>query len=254
VSVRQKSDVPEQNSGRSQAPAAARHSKVLGRFWSTHDVDAPSHASGASQAPTGDIPQPVPLARTAFTGHVPLDVHVSWMSHGPAAARQTVPVVGIWAGHDVEPPVQVSATSQTPVLLRQIVPAGASAFIGHAFEVPLHTSGTSHSEPARHTVPADATASTGQVALAPVQKSAMSQPVPRAARQIVVEGENASGGQATLAAVQVSATSQPPDAAARHTLPGVARASVGHIALAPVHVSATSQTPAAPRHTVVDDA
>jgi hypothetical protein len=81
-------------------------------------------------------------------------------------------------------PVQLSATSQLPVL-------------------------------PRHTVPDEAKPSAGQAALVPVQLSATSQ-VPALPRHTVPDDANPSAGQLPVAS-QTSAASQAPDAA-RHTV------------------------------------
>src|SRR5438477_128727 len=119
-------------------------------------------------------------------------------------------------------------------------------------------------------------ASAGQVALVPVQFSAVSHRS-TAARQTVLDDRKASAGQVVLVPVQVSAVSHGP-AAARHTVPAFPagcvqvalvplqmsrvqtllssvhavpfdlKVLVGHVVLVPVQVSATSHSPAAARH------
>jgi hypothetical protein len=62
---------------------------------------------------------------------------------------------------------------------------------------------------ARHTVPAGARTSLGQVALEPVHCSATSH-APPDMRQTTVEGENTFVGHVVLDGLHTSATSQPP--------------------------------------------
>ena len=113
-------------------------------------------------------------------------------------------------GHDVEEPVQVSATSQAPALARQVVVEGSMASVGHAAEEPVQVSALSHDPlAARQEVVLALKASVGHAAEEPVHVSAVSH-VPAEARQDVVLALKASVGQVVLALLQVSAVSQVP--------------------------------------------
>ena len=94
-----------------------------------------------------------------------------------------------------------------------------------------------------------APSSAGQLALEPMQVSAMSHG-PAAGRHTSVAGWKLSVGQAALEPVHVSAMSHGP-AAGRHTSVAGWNLSGGQAALEPVHVSATSHRSvgAAGRHT-----
>src|SRR5207247_8656921 len=106
--------------------------------------------------------------------------------HASPSSGQVVPIAWKTSTHELLVPVQWSAASlshappcEAPV---QLVDADAKPFAGHAPDVPVHVSATSH-WPAedRHTVLEDANPSAGHVALVPVQLSATSQS-PAAAR------------------------------------------------------------------------
>jgi len=125
----------------------------------------------------------------------------------------------------------------------QLVDADAKPSAGHAPDVPVQVSATSH-WPAedRHTVLEDAKPSAAHVALEPVQFSATSQS-PAAARQTVAEDLKVSAGQVALVPVQFSATSQSP-AAARHTVPAFPAGCVHAGALTvPLHMSVVHGLP-----------
>jgi hypothetical protein len=97
-----------------------------------------------------------PFACTPSTQSADFPVQRSTLSHGPAAARQTV-VAGRNAsgGHAALAPVQVSSTSQGPALLRHGMPLGSIASPGQTMEVPSQTSSRSHGPvDGRQTVPA----------------------------------------------------------------------------------------------------
>jgi hypothetical protein len=146
-------------------------------------------------------------------------------------------------------PSQASATSQTPAPERQTVPDEATASPGQLALEPVQLSATSHAPDAERQTVVDATkASAGQVPLDPVQFSATSQ-VPALDRQTKLDGRTASAGQLAVPPAHVSARSQAP-AAERQTVPDGANPLAGHVALAPEHVSARSQSPAAERQTV----
>jgi hypothetical protein len=97
------------------------------------------------------------------------------------------------------------------------VPAATNVSAGHAADVPVHASVTSH--------------------------------VPAAARQVVPAATNVSAGQPAAVPVHVSATSHAPTDA-RHWVAALANPSVGHVVATPSHVSAMSQMPATARQTV----
>ena len=86
---------------------------------------------------------------------------VQW-PEGEATLR--VPV----AGHAAELPLQVSSTSHTPAAARHDVPAVASAFAGHSGVLPEQLSATSQAPAAaRHSVPAEARTSAGHAGALP---------------------------------------------------------------------------------------
>src|SRR5207253_3641983 len=153
------------------------------------------------------------------------------------------------AGQVVLVPVQVSAGSQTPAEARQIAPALPAGCV-QAGEptVPLQVSVVQGLPSSVHAVPAVLTVSAGQLALVPVQFSAMSHSL-TAARHTVLAERKASAGQLLLVPTHVSATSQTP-ADGRQTVPAGLFASAGQVELVPVQVSAGSQTPAEARQTV----
>jgi hypothetical protein len=127
-----------------------------------------------------------------------------------------------------------------------VVPAPITASAGQAAPVPGQRSATSHAPvEGRQTSVDGRKPSAGQLALVPVQLSATSQ-TSAAGRQTVAAGLKTSGGQVLLVPSQISATSQVP-AAARQT--PVLFASAGHAALVPVQVSARSHGPEAARQT-----
>ena len=100
------------------------------------------------------------------------------------------------------------------------LPSGWKASAGHVLELPEQLSATSHTPVAdRQTVPAGARASGGQVPPEPGQLSAGSQ-APADGRQVVVAGSKASAGHAVLEPVQLSVTSQTP-AAPRQVAPAL---------------------------------
>lgn len=119
-------------------------------------------------------------------------------------------------GQVVEVPVQVSATSHSPLTGRQTVP-GLPAGCWQAVLVPSHWSLVQTLPSSVQAVPLVFLASAGQLAEDPVQFSARSHS-PAAARQPVVAGAKPSVGQVTDVPLQVSATSQTLTEA-RHTVP-----------------------------------
>src|SRR5439155_166671 len=116
--------VPVQVSGRSHSPAAARHTVPAFPAGCVHAVPLPSQTSTVQGLPSSV--HVVPLALTPSAGQLVLEpVQVSAVSHGPAAARQTV--VEGWkplAGQVSLDPVQNSATSQLPADARHCVVLG----------------------------------------------------------------------------------------------------------------------------------
>ncbi len=133
----------------------------------------------------------------------------------PALARHsTVPGSKPFAGQALPTPSQLSATSQTPALGRQLAVLLASA---------------------------------GQAALDPVQCSARSQ-MPALARHSTVLASKSSAGQSSPTPSQLSAMSHTP-ALGRQL--AVLLASAGQSLATPSQVSSRSQTPAAGRHTSV---
>jgi len=103
-----------------------------------------------SHAPPFDTPvQLVDAGSKASAGHAPDDpVHFSSMSQAPASGRH-VNVAGRKAStHAFVDPAQWSpaSSSQRPAFEdpMQIVVAGAKASAGHAPDVPVHVSATSH--------------------------------------------------------------------------------------------------------------
>jgi hypothetical protein len=90
----------------------------------------------------------------------------------------------------------------------------------------------------------------GHAADVPVQSSGKSHS-PAGPRQTVCEFARTSAGQALLLPLHVSGASQSP-AAARHVVELPSFASAGQASEVPSHISTASQTPAAPRHTLPD--
>jgi hypothetical protein len=77
-------------------------------------------------------PQEVPSATWRSAGHAAaLPVQVSATSHSPVAGLQAVPAGRNWSAGQVQAaPSQVSATSHAPADARQVVPAGSRALVG----------------------------------------------------------------------------------------------------------------------------
>jgi hypothetical protein len=148
------------------------------------------------------------------------------------------------AGHAAEVPVQFSATSHSPAEERQGIEAGAKPSDGQVALVPVQVSATSHiPAEARQTEPALPTGC-WQATFVPSHWSLV-QGFPSSVHAVPLD-ILASAGQAPLVPLQVSATSQVP-AAARQTVVFEAKASVGQSREVPLQVSATSQTPFAAR-------
>src|SRR5439155_1176589 len=145
-------------------------------------------------------------------------------------------------------PVQVSGRSHSPAAARHTVPAFPAGCV-HAVPLPSQTSTVQGLPSSVHVVPLALTPSAGQLALEPVQVSAVSHG-PAAARQTVVDERKPSAGQLALEPVQVSAVSHGP-AAARQTVVEGWKPLAGQVSLDPVQNSATSQLPADARHCVV---
>src|SRR5207244_7475594 len=140
---------------------------------------------------------------------------VSSTSHSFAAARQTAPGLpgGCW--QVVLAPSQVSVVQGSPSS-RQGAPALPAGCV-HVALVPLHTSAVQGLPSSVQGVVLDLKRSVGQVALVPVQVSAMSHSFV-AVRHTVLADRKPLAGQVVLVPVQVSATSHGP-ATARHVAP-----------------------------------
>src|SRR5437879_12034513 len=124
------------------------------------------------------------------------------------------------------------------------VPFALNVSVGQVALVPVQLSAMSHSAAtARHTVPAFP-AGCVHVALVPLHTS-MVHTLPSSV-QVVPLAFKTSAGQAVVTPSQVSARSHSP-AAARQTVPAVLIASTGQAVLVPVPVSATAHRPAAAR-------
>jgi len=175
------------------------------------------------------------------------------LSHAPpseAPVQWVAADAKLSAGHAPEVPVQVSATSHWPAEARQVKPA-AWYWSTQVLPVPEQWSVASHAPPLEvpvQTVAAVANPSVGQSLLVPLQLSATSH-CPADARHCVPAPSFASFGQAFAVPSHASTASQTP-AAARHCVPADFTASAGHAALEPVQVSATSQVSVAARQTV----
>src|SRR5439155_1525752 len=176
-------------------------------------------------------------------------VQVSGRSHSPAAARHTVPAFPAGCVHAVPLPSQTSTVQGLPPSVH-VVPLALTPSAGQLALEPVQVSAVSHGPAAaRQTVVDERKPSAGQLALEPVQVSAVSHG-PAAARQTVVDGRKPSAGQLALEPVQVSAVSHGP-AAARQTVVEGWKPLAGQVSLDPVQNSATSQLPADARHCVV---
>src|SRR5439155_1064553 len=152
----------------------------------------PSHVSAVHTFPSSV--HAVPAAFFVSAGQPADDpVQFSAGSHSPAEGRQIV-LAGskTSAGHTVVVPEQVSASSQGPAAGRQTAPA-LPAGCWQASFVPSHSSRLHALPSSVHAVPAGSFASTGHVALDPVQSSAASH-APAEGRQAVVDGLKTSAG------------------------------------------------------------
>src|SRR2546430_17189598 len=86
----------------------------------------------------------VPAATTASVGQAgPEPEQVSAMSHAPAEARHTVPLVAKLSGGQGFAPVQGSGTSQPPTATRHTVPGVATTSGGQKGLDPPHVSAPS---------------------------------------------------------------------------------------------------------------
>ena len=130
--------------------------------------------------------QAVPLAMGGCWQAALAPLQLSPVQALPSSAHAVPGDLSASAGHAADVPVQVSATSHAPAAVRQVVVAAANPSAGHAADVPGHFSATSH-------VPADA-------------------------RQVVVAGANASAGHASAVPLHTSAVSHVP-VDARHVVP-----------------------------------
>src|SRR5205807_232709 len=147
----------------------------------------------------------------------PLPVHISAGSHSPAEPRQTTKLgSNMSVGHVLLVPSQVSSTSQGPADARQVAPA-LPAGCWQASLVPLHVSVVHGLPSSVQAGPLGCSASAGQLALLPGQKSSGSHSS-TAPRQSVLEDLKASFGHVELVPVHVSARSQMP-AVARQVAP-----------------------------------
>jgi len=249
-------EVPVQVSATSHCPASARHTKPEGRYSSTQALLVPAQWSVASQAPPSEVPaHVVVLGSKASAGQAPeLPVQVSATSHWPVSGRQTT-VDGWYSSRQVlAVPLQWSTPSHTPPseLPVQSVAGGANPSAGHAADVPVQLSATSHCPAdSRQTVVGGEKTSGGQAPAAPVQVSATSQG-PAAPRQTVAADWYPST-QVSPVPLQWSAASQaPPCEAPVHVVVLGSKTSAGHAPELPVHVSATSHWPVSGRQTVVE--
>src|SRR5207249_35116 len=115
----------------------------------------PGQKSSRSHSPT-DARQSVSEDWNASFGHVELlPVHVSATSQTPAVARQAVPALpGLWAQRGLPPvPLQTSVVQTLPSSV-QAVPDAFTVSFGHVELEPVQSSALSHSlEAARHVVP-----------------------------------------------------------------------------------------------------
>jgi hypothetical protein len=183
--------------------------------------------------------------------------HLSSLSQGPVAGRQTVSGPDItWSGHSKLVPLQVSAGSHTPSEPRHTWPAGAGASVGHSLLIVPQNSGKSQLARSlgagRHTSLVRL-ASPRQESLIPSQSSARSQ-TPATGRQTNEEGCLTSVGQLLLTPSHVSGTSQIPAELRQSVSDPLFWSITGQVRVTPSQVSGASQTPAAGRHTVVVDA
>src|SRR5439155_510134 len=208
---------PVQTPSRSQSPAEARQT-------------VPALPAGCWQASL--VPLPVPVVQT-----LPSSV-------------QRVPLAFLASGGQGWPgsPPQVSAMSHSPADGRQANTFGSTTSGGQVLLTPVHTSSGSHAspEPVRQTVPA-LPAGCWQASLVPLQVSVV-QTLPSSV-QAVPDGCFASTGQVALVPVQKSSASHSPTATRHSTLEDL-NASFGHVELDPVHVSARSQVPPVALHAV----
>src|SRR5437660_1471754 len=140
---------------------------------------------------------------------------VSSTSHSFAAGRQTAPGLPGGCRQVVLAPSQVSVVQGSPSS-RQGAPALPAGCV-HVALVPLHTSAVQGLPSSVQGVVLDLKRSVGQVALVPVQVSAMSHSFV-AVRHTVLADRKPLAGQVVLVPVQVSATSHGP-ATARHVAP-----------------------------------
>lgn len=149
--------LPEQNSGASHTPFAARHSTVDAANPSPgHTADVPLHCSAASQMPA-DARHSIVVAANPSAGHVPcVPLQRSATSHTPAEGRHSAIVCeNASVGHIAEVPVHCSATSQRPTDARHVTDAAAKPSVGHVNATPSHVSATSQLPvDARHDAPA----------------------------------------------------------------------------------------------------
>src|SRR5439155_649574 len=209
----------------------------------THDLSLPLQWSAPSHKQPVDVPvQLVAASATASAGHAPeVPVQLSATSHWPAEARHCVPPATKTSTHDLSLPLQWSAPSHKPPVdvPVQLVAAGATASAGHAPEVPVQLSATSHwPAEARHCVPPATKTSTHDLSL-PLQWSAPSHKPPvDVPVQLVAAGATASAGHAPEVPVQLSATSHWP-AEARHCVPPATKTSTHDLSL-PLQWSAPS--------------
>jgi hypothetical protein len=170
-----------------------------------------SQVSGLSHSVLVELPQEVPAGSNTFGGQTPeVPVQVSATSHSPASWRQTK-VLGLnWSTQVLAVPLQWSVASQAPPcdVPVQVVVLGSKLSAGHAPELPVQVSATSHCPvSARQTKVAGRYSST-QAVLLPLQWSDASQAPPwDVPVHVVVLGSKLSAGHTPEFPVQVSATS-----------------------------------------------
>jgi hypothetical protein len=181
--------------------------------------------------------------------------HLSVPSHAPlfnAPVQVTVLASNASAGHALEVPVQFSATSHCPPSARHTVAADKKTSL-QVFAVPEHLSVPSHAPPFNAPVQVTvlaSNASAGQVPDVPVQFSAMSH-CPASARQVVVDGEKTSTHVFAVPEHLSCALHAPPFTVPVQFVEADAKPFTGQALLLPVQFSATSQVPADARHTTV---
>lgn len=163
---------PSQVSALSHSPALARQTTAdVATASPGHTALPPVHVSARSQMPPAARQVVVEAAKVLAGQDVFAPLQVSCTSQTPADARQIVPALPAGCVHVADEPLQTSSVQGWPSLL-QSVPAGANSLAGQVLPSPSQVSATSHS-PAlvRQVVAPDATASAPQAAALPLQVS-----------------------------------------------------------------------------------